>query len=111
MQKCTRPSVFLVSKVAKIKGTYRDSYLHCSVLRWGFFLECLMQRDLVINHFDDFTVSIKFFVTVSYLLEQHVSNLSQHVLGAHLILNGRTRGNLHHYSVLPTIGTRGTGLN
>ena len=68
LRKCTRLSLFLVSKVAKIKGTYRDSYLHCSVLRRGFFLECLMQRDLVINHFYDFTVSIKFFVTVGYVL-------------------------------------------
>lgn len=70
-----------------------------------------MQRDLVINHFHDFTVSIKFFVTVGYVLQQHVSNLNQPVLGADLILKGRTRGNLHYYSVLPTIGMRGTGLN
>lgn len=111
LRKCSKPSVLLVSKVAKIKGTYRDSYLHCSVLRRGFSLEMLMQRDLVINHFHDFTVSIKFFVTVSYVLQQHVSNLSQPVLGTYLILKGRTRRNLHHYRVLPTIRAHGTGLN
>ena len=68
LRKCTRPSLFLVSKVAKIKGTYRDSYLHCSVLPRGFFLEFFMQSDLVINHFYDFTVCINFFLTVSYVL-------------------------------------------
>ena len=44
-------------------------YLHCSVLRRSFFLECFVQCNLVINHLNDFTVGIKLLMVIGNFLQ------------------------------------------